>query len=87
MRHRKLGTRRAALRARGWLTAGEAYCHESLIGSRFIGRVESVERLNSGLDAVRPSIEGRAWVTGRAQYRVDSSQPYAHGFSLQEFVN
>jgi len=36
---------------------------------------------------VRPSIEGRAWVTGRAQYRVDSSQPYAHGFSLQEFVN
>ncbi|PRE45692.1 4-hydroxyproline epimerase [Burkholderia multivorans] len=73
--------------ARGWLKEGEAYCHESLIGSRFIGRVESTVRLESGVDAVLPSIEGRAWVTGRAQYRVDPSQPYALGFSLQEFVN
>ncbi|MCO1424709.1 proline racemase family protein [Burkholderia multivorans] len=73
--------------ARGWLKEREAYCHESLIGSRFIGCVESTVRLESGVDAVLPSIEGRAWVTGRAQYRVDPSQPYALGFSLQEFVN
>lgn len=73
--------------ARGWLKEGEAFCHESLIRSRFIGRVESSTRLNSGLDAILPSVEGRAWVTGHARYQVDSSQPYAHGFTLQECVN
>nr|WP_279631229.1 proline racemase family protein [Paraburkholderia dipogonis] len=34
-----------------------------------------------------PSVEGRAWITGRADHYVDDSQPYAHGFSLQEYVN
>ncbi|GAB3629984.1 hydroxyproline-2-epimerase [Pandoraea terrae] len=73
--------------ARGLLSEGQAFRHESLIGSHFIGRVESVTKLNSGLDAIYPSIEGRAWITGRGEHYVDESQPYAHGFSLQEFVN
>ncbi|SIT38436.1 conserved hypothetical protein [Paraburkholderia ribeironis] len=72
--------------ARGLLAEGQPFRHESLIGSRFIGRVEATTRLESGLDAVYPSIEGRAWITGRGEHYVDDSQPYAHGFSLQEFV-
>ncbi|OXC71761.1 4-hydroxyproline epimerase [Caballeronia sordidicola] len=72
--------------ARGLLREGEVFRHQSLIGSRFIGRVESTTKLESGIDAVFPSIEGRAWITGRAEYYVDESQPYAHGFTLREFV-
>ncbi|VXC65825.1 4-hydroxyproline 2-epimerase 2 [Burkholderia sp. 8Y] len=71
--------------ARGLLSEGQPYKHESLIGSRFIGRAEKATRLESGLDAVFPSIEGRAWITGRGEHYVDDSQPYAYGFSLQEF--
>lgn len=73
--------------ARGLLSEGQAFRHQSLIGSCFTGRVESTIRLNSGLEAVLPSVEGRAWMTGRAEHYVDDSQPYAHGFSLQECVN
>ncbi|RQS16146.1 4-hydroxyproline epimerase [Burkholderia sp. Bp9002] len=73
--------------ARGLLQAGDAFRHQSLIGSTFIGRVESVTKLESGIDAVLPSVEGRAWMTGRAEFVVDASQPYAYGFTLQEFVN
>jgi 4-hydroxyproline epimerase len=71
--------------ARGLLAQGQPYKHESLIGSRFIGRAEEATRLKSGLEAVFPSIEGRAWITGRGEHYVDDAQPYAYGFSLQEF--
>ncbi|MGC2967737.1 4-hydroxyproline epimerase [Paraburkholderia aspalathi] len=71
--------------AKGLLDDGETFIHQSLIGSCFVGRVESTTRLKSGLEAVLPSIEGRAWITGRAEHYVDDSQPYAHGFGLQEF--
>lgn len=72
--------------ARGLLDIGQAFRHQSLIGSSFIGRVEATTTLNNGLDAVLPSVEGRAFLTGRAEYYVDDAQPYAHGFSLQEYV-
>jgi 4-hydroxyproline epimerase len=72
--------------ARGLLQQGQAFRHQSLIGSCFTGRVEATTRLDSGLSAVLPSVEGRAWLTGRAEYYVDDTQPYAHGFSLQEYV-
>lgn len=73
--------------ARGVLDEGEEFRHQSLIGSIFTGRVEATMQLESGLDAVLPSVEGRAWITGRSEHYVDASQPYAHGFSLQEYVN
>ncbi|CAB3743689.1 4-hydroxyproline epimerase [Paraburkholderia rhynchosiae] len=72
--------------ARGLLDQGQPFKHESLIGSRFIGRAEEPTKLKSGLDAVFPSIEGRAWITGRGEHYVDDAQPYAYGFSLQEFA-
>lgn len=71
--------------ARGWLGQGEAYRHESLIGSYFIGRAEHVLQLQNGQAAVRPSIEGRAWITGRASFEIDDSQPWWDGFSLQDY--
>jgi 4-hydroxyproline epimerase len=71
--------------ARGLLKEGQTFTHQSLILSAFVGRVEAVTRLESGLDAVLPSVEGRAWITGRGEQYVDESQPYGHGFSLDEF--
>ncbi|RQR35470.1 4-hydroxyproline epimerase [Burkholderia sp. Bp9143] len=72
--------------ARGLLRDGQPFTHESLILSRFVGRVEGTTKLESGLDAVYPSVEGRAWITGRGEHYVDDAQPYAHGFSLQDFA-
>jgi 4-hydroxyproline epimerase len=72
--------------ARGLLREGQSFTHQSLINSTFVGRVETVTRLESGLHAVLPSIEGQAWITGRGEHYVDESQPYAQGFSLEEFA-
>lgn len=71
--------------ARGWLKEGEAFRHESIIGSRFTGRVEATTQLSNGMPAVYPSIEGSAWITGRTEFYVDDQQPYWNGFSLNEF--
>lgn len=72
--------------ARGMLEKGKAFRHQSLIGSCFIGRVEETTTLKNGLPAILPSVEGRAWVTGRSEHYVDDSQPYAHGFALGDFA-
>lgn len=72
--------------ARGLLQEGEAFRHESIIGSRFTGRVESTTTLSNGVPAVYPSIEGSAWITGRAEFIVDDEHPYWNGFSLDDFA-
>ncbi|MBN3727162.1 4-hydroxyproline epimerase [Burkholderia sp. Ac-20379] len=71
--------------ARGLLAQGRPFTHESLILSRFVGRAEQAVQLESGLAAVLPSIEGRAWITGRGEHYVDDAQPYAQGFNLADF--
>jgi 4-hydroxyproline epimerase len=72
---------RVALRAaRGEQSVGDVFVHESLIGSTFNGRVEARTRLMSGLDAIIPSVEGTAYITGNSVHTIDDSQPYAKGF-------
>jgi proline racemase len=73
--------RMATLAARGGLGLGEDYVHESLIGSRFTGRLVE-ETTVAGRPAVVPTITGRAWITGLGQYLLDPTDPYPAGFLL-----
>ncbi|WP_326823536.1 proline racemase family protein [Streptosporangium sp. NBC_01639] len=73
--------RMAQLHARGELPLGTDFVNESFIGTRFVGRlVEETEV--AGLPAVVPTITGRAWVTGTAQYFLDPRDPFPEGFLL-----
>ncbi len=73
--------RMAQLHARGELSLHREFVNESIIGSRFAGRL--VEELEIGkLRAVTPEITGRAWITGMGQYLLDPSDPFPAGFSL-----
>jgi proline racemase len=73
--------RLAQLHARGELGIGDELVNESYIGSRFTGQlVEETEV--GGVPAVVPEITGRAWVTGTAQYHLDPTDPFPHGFLL-----
>lgn len=78
--------RMAQLHARGELPLHTDFVNESFIGSTFVGRlVEEVEiRGEDGttITAVVPTISGRAWVTGTAQYMLDPTDPYPAGFTL-----
>ena len=73
--------RMAQWHAKGKLSEGEAFVHESVIGSRFIGRIEEETEL-AGRKAIIPSVEGWAQVTGYNNIIIDDDDPYAHGFQV-----
>jgi proline racemase len=71
----------AQLHARGELGVGDEFVNESIIGTRFVGRlVEETEV--AGLPAIVPEISGRAWITGMGQYLLDPEDPFPAGFAL-----
>lgn len=66
---------------RGALSVGDTYVHESIIGSLFHGRVERRTQVGDK-EAVVPSIEGWARVTGLNTIFIDDRDPFAHGFQV-----
>ena len=77
--------RMAQLAARGQLAEGDAFVHESIIGSLFTGRIEGRARVGDR-DAIIPSIEGWARVTGFNTIFVDDRDPFAHGFQVADGI-
>jgi len=73
--------RMAQWAARGRLNKGDRFVHESIIGSQFTGRVEDTTRVGD-FEAIIPSIEGWARVTGLNTLFIDDEDPYAHGFQV-----
>ncbi|GLW99786.1 proline racemase family protein [Microtetraspora sp. NBRC 16547] len=73
--------RMAQLHARGELPLDTDFVNESFIGTRFVGRLVEETAVGS-LGAVVPTITGRAWVTGTAQYFLDPRDPFPAGFLL-----
>ena len=73
--------RMAQFHARGELALETDFLNESFIGSRFIGRVLGTTSVG-GHEAVLPTVTGRAWITGTAQYMLDPTDPYPEGFEL-----
>jgi proline racemase len=71
--------RMATLHAQGRLALGQPFVHESIIGTRFTGRLVARTEV-AGLPAVVPEISGRAWITGKAEYRLHASDPFPEGF-------
>jgi len=74
--------RMAQWHAKGKLTKGELFIHESIIGSRFTGRIEQ-ELAVGPYRAIRPSVEGWARVYGYNTIWIDpEDDPYAYGFQV-----
>lgn len=68
--------------AKGLLKKGDEFIHESIIGSKFIGRIEE-ELTVHGKKAMRPSIEGWAKIYGYNTISIDKEDdPYAYGFQV-----
>jgi proline racemase len=73
--------RLAQLHARGELAVGDSFVNESVIGTRFTGRVAE-ETTVGGRPAIVPEITGRAWITAMGQFLLDAEDPFPAGFSL-----
>jgi proline racemase len=73
--------RMAQLHAKGLLPLNQDFRNDSFIGTTFIGRLVE-ETTVGGLPAVVPTVSGRAWITGTAQYMLDPRDPFPEGFEL-----
>jgi proline racemase len=63
------------------LAADQTFVHESIIGTRFRGRVAG-ETTVGDYPAIVPEIEGEAYVTGESVFLIDEADPLRHGFRL-----
>ncbi|MFB8122044.1 proline racemase family protein [Streptomyces bacillaris] len=73
--------RMAQLHTRGELPLHRDFVNESFLGTSFTGRLVAESRV-AGAPAVVPTITGRAWITGTAQFHHDPSDPFPDGFLL-----
>jgi proline racemase len=73
--------RMAALHAKGKLPLHQDFVHEGILGTLFTGRLIE-ETSIAGRPAVVPTLTGRAWITGFAQYVVDAEDPFPNGFTV-----
>ena len=71
----------ATLYAKGKLALGQDFRHEGILGTIFTGRL--IEETPLGVHrALVPTLTGRAWITGFAQYVVDPDDPFPNGFTV-----
>lgn len=67
---------------KGMLKRGDEFIHESIIGSKFVGRIEEETSVN-GKPSIRPSIEGWAKIYGHNIISIDpNDDPYSFGFQV-----
>ena len=71
--------RMAQMVTRGLMKDSDTLINESWIGSQFQGRIAGRAEVGT-FDAIIPTITGRAWVMGTAQWRLDPQDPFPAGF-------
>lgn len=75
--------RLALMHARGEAKLGEDIAFHSVLGSEFTARIEAETTL-AGRPAIRPSVTGRGYVTGRRQLIVSPDDPWPEGYRLSD---
>lgn len=68
--------------ARGELELNQPIVVESIIGSRFTGRVGETTTFGPH-PAIIPEVEGTAYITGRHEFLIDPTDPLREGFILR----
>ena len=71
----------AVIDAMGLLAEDQTFVHESLIGTRFNGRIAGRTAVGE-YQAIVPEIEGAAWITGEHTFLIDEGDPLKEGFRL-----
>lgn len=84
-----VSARLAVLHAQNRASVGYRLTARSIIGSTFMGRIESVAHIRGDGDentrpAIIPSITGRAWLTGSRQLWLDPEDPWPDGYRVAD---
>jgi proline racemase len=71
----------ATLFAKGQLSLQKDFVHEGILGTTFTGRLVKEAKVGP-YQAVVPTISGRAWITGMANYVLDADDPFPFGYKM-----
>jgi proline racemase len=71
----------ADLHAKGRLSVGEPFVHESIVGTLFYGELLA-ETYVGEFKAVVPRVAGSAYITGLNLWTIDPHDPMKYGFSI-----
>lgn len=72
----------ALLHAKGRMSVGDRFTDISIIGSEFHGQILDDIKVGD-LNAIRPQISGRAWITGPHQHML-ATDPWPDGYRLAD---
>jgi trans-L-3-hydroxyproline dehydratase len=75
--------RMALLHDQGLLQPGDRFIGESIIGSHFHCRIDSLTRVGEK-QAIVPLISGQAWITGIHQHLLDPTDPWPEGYRIAD---
>ncbi|MEO6943627.1 MAG: proline racemase family protein [Lacisediminihabitans sp.] len=75
--------RLAILAEDGKLTGSRVLTHDSIIGTRFVGRVGRKTATVNGRAAITPEVEAMAYKTGEHSFLLDPQDPLSDGFVLR----
>ena len=78
-----LSARLAVMHAKQQAGVGYTFVARSIIDSEFIGRIDEVTDIG-GAAAIRPSISGRAWITGKTFHCLDETDPWPAGYRISD---
>jgi proline racemase len=78
-----VSARLAVLHARKQIDRKRPLIASSIINSKFIGRIESETSIGDA-PAIIPSVEGRAWITGRKELWHDPDDPWPEGYRVAD---
>lgn len=78
-----VSARMAVLAAKGEMNAEDTLVARSIIGSEFIGRIRDTATLGA-VDAIVPTVTGRAWITGTHQLMLDPTDPWPGGYRVSD---
>lgn len=78
-----VSARLAQMHAKGEARVGDEVVFKSLLDSAFVGRIESETEIG-GVAAIRPSVEGRAWIMGTRQLMLDPDDPWPTGYRMSD---
>jgi proline racemase len=78
-----VSARMALLRSQGVMDVGNRLVMRSVIGSEFVGQIESDTKVGD-LDAIVPLVTGRAWRYGRFTYDTDVTDPWPLGYRVAD---
>ena len=74
--------RMATLFARGRLGLNQPFRHEGILGTIFTGELIREADVGAPYPAVVPTITGKAWITGTANYVLDPDDPFPEGYTV-----